>query len=109
MLSKPRNPGNSAKQLKEASAEMLRRLRAGEPCRSEDMLAEYPAIASDPHCSLELIHCEFRFRTQIGQTPNPADWYARFPSWKAALEERFHAQRPQEAVSAGEAATVPEL
>jgi hypothetical protein len=99
----------SEQQLKKACKEMLRRLRAGEPCRSEDLLAQYPAVASDPHCSLELIHSEFLYRTQIGQTPNPADWYSRFPAWKQALEERFHMQTPQEQVSAGGAATVPEL
>jgi tRNA A-37 threonylcarbamoyl transferase component Bud32 len=99
----------SEQQLKKACAEMLRRLRAGEPCRTEELLAEYPAIASDPHCSLELIHSEFLFRTQIGQTPNPADWYSRFPERKQELEERFHMHTPQEQVSAGGAATVPEL
>jgi tRNA A-37 threonylcarbamoyl transferase component Bud32 len=109
VLSDHRDLRDSENQLKQACKEMLRRLRAGEPCRSEDMLAEFPAIASDPRCSLELIHSEFVYREQIGQTPDPAEWYRRFPTWKTALEERFQAHTPQERVDADAVATVPEL
>jgi serine/threonine-protein kinase len=72
------------------------------------LLQRYPALASDPQCSLELIHREFCFREQIGQTPDPADWYARFPSWKAALQERLQPGARQEPVLASGVATVPE-
>jgi predicted Ser/Thr protein kinase len=101
--------GDSELQLREARAEMLRRLRAGEACRSEDMLTRFPALASDAHLAIELVHSEFLFRSQFGQTPDPAEWYARFPAWQQALAERFQTHTPPENVSVGAAATVPEL
>ncbi|HMF11042.1 MAG TPA: hypothetical protein VKE94_02015, partial [Gemmataceae bacterium] len=72
----PERPGlgDSELQLREARAEMLRRLRAGEACRSEDMLTRFPALASDARLAVELVHSEFLFRSQFGQTPDPAEW-----------------------------------
>jgi tRNA A-37 threonylcarbamoyl transferase component Bud32 len=101
--------GNSESQLREARAEMLRRLRSGEACRSEDFLTQFPALASDARLAIELVHSEFLFRSQFGQTPDPAEWYARFPAWQQALAERFQTHTPSENVSIEAAATVPEL
>ncbi|HMF14098.1 MAG TPA: serine/threonine-protein kinase, partial [Gemmataceae bacterium] len=107
----PERPGlgDSELQLREARAEMLRRLRAGEACRSEDMLTRFPGLASDARLAVELVHSEFLFRSQFGQTPDPAEWYARFPAWQQALAERLQAHTPPEDISIGAAATVPEL
>ena len=101
--------GDSELELREARAEMLRRLRAGEACRSEDLLTRFPALASDARLAVDLVHSEFLFRSQFGQTPDPAEWYARFPAWQQALAERFQTHTPLENISIGAAATVPEL
>ena len=73
--------------LQLACQELSRRLRAGEECRAEDFLA-----ADTPHDDesiLELLYTEFVVREELGQTPDPEEWYRRFPQWHLDLQEIF--------------------
>jgi serine/threonine protein kinase/tetratricopeptide (TPR) repeat protein len=76
-------------QLAEACAIMRRQLRADAPCRAEDLLAAYPAVAAHTDAALELIYTEFVLRNELGQEANRADWLARFPQWRDDLAELF--------------------
>ena len=60
------------RQLRQACAELERRLRAGIACRSEELLAEFPAVAGTAEAALELIYTEFVLRRQLGQKPSAA-------------------------------------
>src|SRR5438128_2818406 len=77
------------KQLRQACAELDRRLRAGEPCTAEMLLAAYPALAANADLALELIYTEFVTREQLGQRPSPAEWCQRFPQWQDRLRRLF--------------------
>jgi serine/threonine protein kinase len=76
-------------QLEAACAELHRRLRAGQPCRAEDLLAAAPALAADPELAVTLILAEVRLRRRLGEEPVPEEWYARFPQWRDRLEAHF--------------------
>ena len=75
--------------LQAAAAELRRRLKAGEPCRAETLLAAYPALAADEEAALELLYREFVARRQLGEKPDPAERYGRFPHWRDRLERLF--------------------
>jgi hypothetical protein len=75
--------------LRQVCTDLERRVRAGEPCRAEDILAAFPTLAADADAALELIYTEFVVREQLGQHPSAAEWYARFPRWRDQLEEVF--------------------
>src|SRR5260221_679226 len=83
--------------LQRACAELERRLRSGQPCTAEDLFAASPGLASDSESALELIYTEFVAREQLGQRPDPDDWYARFPHWKDDLEQLFQVHGAAEA------------
>src|SRR5579884_1174502 len=95
-------------QLRCAADELERRLRAGPPCRAEDLLAAFPELADDPRLAFALVIREFVLRGQLGQRPDPEEWYARFPQWTDQLREQF--QSPDLALTdpAGEPSTVAE-
>jgi tetratricopeptide (TPR) repeat protein len=75
--------------LRQACAELEQRLRTGTPGRAEDFLAAHPALASDANAVLELIYTEFVLRNELGERTDPVDWFARFPQWRADLQELF--------------------
>ena len=79
--------------LRRACAELDRRLRAGEVCRAETLLAEQPDLAAEADAAVELIYTEFVVREQLGQQPTPDAWYDRFPQWRPQLERLFHVHR----------------
>src|SRR5262245_28285598 len=77
-------------QLREARTELERLLYDGHDGRAEDVLARFPNLATEPDYALELIYTtEFTIRTELGQTPLPEDYYARFPQWRSQLERQF--------------------
>jgi hypothetical protein len=86
--------------LRRACAELERRLADGEPRAAEDLFAAFPALASDAEAALELIYTEFVARERLGQRPEPADYYARFPQRRRDLEQLFQVHH---AVAAGSA------
>jgi hypothetical protein len=67
--------------LRFACAELDRRLRAGEGCRVEQLLADRPLLAACEDAAVELIHTEFVTREELGQRPTPEEFCARFPAW----------------------------
>ncbi len=75
--------------LRQACAELERRLRAGEPCAAEDWLVTSAVLAFHFEAALELVYAEFVVREQLGQRPAPEAWYARFPQWRRDLEQLF--------------------
>src|SRR5206468_6265771 len=93
------------KQLRQACAELDRRLRAGESCRAEGLLAAYPALAANAELALELIYTEFVTREQLGQRPSPIEWGQRFPQWQDRLQRLFQVDQLMQPDSSG--ATAP--
>jgi serine/threonine-protein kinase len=79
--------------LRDACAELSRRLRSGEDCRAESFLQAHPSLASNPEHAFELIYTEFLVRQELGQQPDPSDWLDRFPQWKEDLERLFSLRR----------------
>jgi len=68
---------------------MDRRLRAGDDCRAETLIAASPGLAADSDSTLELVYTEFAVRDELGLKPVPEDWYARFPALRAELQALF--------------------
>jgi hypothetical protein len=75
--------------LAEACADLARRLRAGQDCGAEALLAAQPDLAACPEAALELIYTEFVVRRELGQRPDPAGWLERFPRWRDDLRQLF--------------------
>jgi hypothetical protein len=79
--------------LRDACAELIQRLRAGEDCSAERLLQASPSLASNPEYILQLICTEFAIRQELGQQPDPQQWYARFPQWQEELQRRLGEQQ----------------
>jgi predicted Ser/Thr protein kinase len=82
------------RQLQQACAELQRRLRAGEPCRAEQFLETFPALAARPELALGLIHTEYTVRRQLGETPAADELVARFPQWREPLLRQLQTDWP---------------
>jgi serine/threonine-protein kinase len=80
-------------QLRRACAALASRLRGGEACRAEDVLAGFPDLAGDPDAALELVYTEFVVRAELGQAPSPEEFCARFPRWRDRLQRLFEVHR----------------
>src|SRR5262249_37552198 len=62
-----------------------------EPCRAEQFLEEYPALVADVARAIDLVYAEFELRQQLGQQPDPTEWYDRFPQWREQLRRQIAA------------------
>jgi WD40 repeat protein len=102
-------PDETQQQLRQACAELERRLRAGQPCAAEDFLVAFPALAADADAALELIYTEFVARQRLGQRPDPADCCARFPQWRRDLEQLFEVHRAAAAADGPSASATTSL
>lgn len=92
--------------LREACADLVRRLRLGDEARSEHYLETFPALAADAEAAVELIYTEFVALEEAGRRPQPDDFLRRFPQYAAALTRQFDIHRLLgEADGPGEAAT----
>ncbi|MBA4190332.1 MAG: hypothetical protein C0467_20285 [Planctomycetaceae bacterium] len=69
--------------------ELDRRLTAGESVRAEDYLVS----DLDPEDAVELIYAEFVCLEQLGRTPDPNEYFIRFPDLRTQLEEQFLVHR----------------
>jgi serine/threonine protein kinase/Tfp pilus assembly protein PilF len=69
------------------------RWQAGAPVRVEKYLRTYPDIRSDPELAIDLIFNEFLLRERLGERPDPADYYARFPEHAAVLKDQVELHR----------------
>src|SRR5262245_41884862 len=80
---------SSAADLRQACADLERRLSVGEACSAETVFASHPELTSDADAAVELIYTEFVTREHLGQQPAPAEFYSRFPQWRDELEQLF--------------------
>jgi eukaryotic-like serine/threonine-protein kinase len=81
--------GPTESQLRQACADLDRRLRCGERCGAERFFADMPLLASNDDHAVELIYTEFVTREELGQQPTPQEFFARFPYWRSRLERQF--------------------
>jgi WD40 repeat protein/serine/threonine protein kinase len=75
--------------LREACADLLRRLARGEQARAEQYLETFPQLAADDDSAVELIYTEFAAREEAGDRPQADDYLARFPKWSTKLRRQF--------------------
>src|SRR5437762_3307720 len=76
-------------QLRSATVELERRLRAGEAVGAAELLACFPDLTARRDAVLELAFTEFAIREELGQQPSPDALYARFPQWRSDLHQLF--------------------
>ncbi|HKB41737.1 MAG TPA: serine/threonine-protein kinase [Gemmataceae bacterium] len=93
--------------LRHACAELEQRLRAGEDCHAEQLLAAHPELASDPDRALELIQVEWLARQALGRSGPPEEWFARFPQWADSLRRWLDQDGPLPGTTADSERTVP--
>lgn len=79
--------------LREACADLARRLRAGETAATEQYLETFPALADDDDTAVELIYSEFALLEELGRRPDEDAFLARFPKWHSALRRQFDVHR----------------
>ncbi len=75
--------------MREASADLEKRIRAGEAARAEEYLCRYPVLAEDAELALDVIYIEFDTRRRIAEAPPREEYFSRFPQWHAQLERQF--------------------
>ncbi|MGC3972337.1 MAG: serine/threonine-protein kinase [Pirellulales bacterium] len=75
--------------LREACADLLRRLARGEAARAEQYFETFPQLAADEDAAVELIYTEFAAREEAGEQPPAEDFLARFPQHAAKLRRQF--------------------
>src|SRR5262245_5358851 len=93
MLSTSLADESPAHQLWWACAELTRRLRAGQACCAEDLLAALPGLAAQEDLALELIYTEFGLRERLGQVTPAEEWCRRFPRWAERLRRLLEVHR----------------
>lgn len=79
--------------LREACADLIRRLRSDDEARAETYFESFPALAADAESAIELIYTEFATREELGRRPDTAEYLRRFPQWQTALERQFDIHR----------------
>ncbi len=91
--------------LRAACEELERRLGNRENCRAEEFIDAWPELARDPDKALDLIYAEFLARSELGEAPDPEEYFRRFPQWREPLYHQFqihsllHAHLPGEGQS----------
>jgi serine/threonine protein kinase len=70
--------------------DLERRLTAGEPIRVEDAyLGRFPELNTDPAVVVGLVAREFELRRRREPHLSPAEYFARWPQYRAELAERL--------------------
>jgi tetratricopeptide (TPR) repeat protein/tRNA A-37 threonylcarbamoyl transferase component Bud32 len=62
---------------------------SGDRPSTEAFLDRYPALRDDAEAAVDLIYHEFLIRRSLGESPDPAEFLARFPDWSVALLGQF--------------------
>ncbi len=75
--------------LETARGQLERRLRAGEPCRAEELFRQYPALLHHPELAVQLVFTEFALCEELGRQTPLDDWFRRFPQWSDELHRRL--------------------
>jgi WD40 repeat protein len=84
--------------------------QGGVPETVEQLVADFPALASSPDDLLDLIYTEALYREDRGERPSPEEYAARFPALAGELADLFAVHRvfnPPPAHGSALAATVP--
>ncbi|MBA4018551.1 MAG: hypothetical protein C0483_15405 [Pirellula sp.] len=87
------SPPSNASTLREACADLLRRLARGEPARAESYFESFPALAADAEAAVELIYTEFAAREEAGEQPQAEAFLVRFPQWVGPLRRQLDIHR----------------
>ncbi|HXG10802.1 MAG TPA: serine/threonine-protein kinase, partial [Gemmataceae bacterium] len=104
----------SEKQLRQACAELERRLRNGEDCRAEEFFTTFPALAAHEDTALDLIYAEYLARAERARQTLAEELCRRFPRWQDALRQQFlfeqwlHESLPDDTRPDGTTPPVPE-
>src|SRR5262245_51956504 len=93
--------------LREACAELERRLAAGDSYGADSVFASNPGLSNDADAALEVVYTEFVARERLGQRPAPAEFCARFPQWREGLEQLFQIHRAAGGVSVASPSATP--
>jgi serine/threonine-protein kinase len=75
--------------LRQARADLERRIHVGEDCRAEAYFAACPELAANVDAAIDLIYTEFAAREEAGRRLPPENYYRRFPQWRDELEKQF--------------------
>lgn len=75
--------------LREACAELDRRIRNGEECRAEQYVMALRDSGADADRLMDLIYTEYLAREGRGEILRADDWYQRFPEWRDSLARLF--------------------
>ncbi len=86
MSSDSNSAGDLELRLRQACAELERRLRGGETQVAEELLAVDPDIAAEEDLAIELIYTEFVTLEELGTDPSAQEMLDRFPQWRGRLE-----------------------
>jgi tetratricopeptide (TPR) repeat protein/tRNA A-37 threonylcarbamoyl transferase component Bud32 len=62
---------------------------SGDRPSAEGYLDRYPDLRDDAEAAVDLIYHEFLIRRSLGESPDPAEFVARFPDWSDALLGQF--------------------
>jgi WD40 repeat protein/serine/threonine protein kinase len=92
MSQTPLSPGTTST-LREACADLIRRLRIGDDARAETYFTTFPTLAAEAETAIELIYTEFATREELGRRPQAGDYLRRFPQWMVPLERQFDIHR----------------
>jgi hypothetical protein len=76
-------------QLLLACAELRQCLGVGQPCRSEELLAKFPALAARDDLAIDLVLAEWTLLRSRGEEASPEAWAARFPQLAERLRQRL--------------------
>ena len=87
------SPPSTASTLREACADLLRRLARSEAARAESYFESHPALAGDAEAAVELIYTEFAAREEAGEQRQAEEYLARFPQWVVPLRRQLDIHR----------------
>jgi hypothetical protein len=76
--------------------------------RAEDLLSDFPDLASDPALAATLIYREWLLRLQRGEPLTPQDWLRLHPRWRDPLARYFGEGTGPEPTTADERLMTPE-
>jgi len=74
--------------------------RRGNHVQVETLLKEHPALNSSDETVLELLYAEFCLREQLGEVPDPDEYFRRFPHLRDRLGNLFEMHHAIESVEA---------
>jgi serine/threonine protein kinase len=93
--------------LAKIRTEQRERWARGERIPVEEYLRRHPELRSDAEVAVDLIYSEILLREEYGETPQPAEYTARFPEYADSLREQFELHALLQAAPRRDLATPP--